>query len=144
VVASPASLWRRLGAWLIDVSLLGGVVFGLLAGATQLIAGGATSRLLPALFVPGLLLLALFAFVYSTLFAFVWGGRSPGRRALGLHLVDGSGRAPSPTRALVRGLLSIVSVGLFLAGFWVALFDRRGQTLHDMLSRTFVVRLRDA
>jgi uncharacterized RDD family membrane protein YckC len=55
--------------------------------------------------------------------------------------VDDSGAAPGPARALVRAALALVSFALFLAGFWLALFDRRGQTLHDKLTRTFVVRL---
>lgn len=144
VMATPASLWRRVAAWLVDVALLAAVVTAMLVGAAQVIAGGLTIQKLPAILVPAVLLTALLAFVYASLFAFVWGGRSPGRRILGLHLVDGSGHAPSPGRALLRGLLSLVSFGLFLAGFWMALFDRRGQTLHDKLSSTFVVQLRDA
>jgi uncharacterized RDD family membrane protein YckC len=144
VLATPASLWRRVAAWLVDASLLAGVVTAMLWGAAQVIAGGLTSAKLPAIVVPLVLLTALLSFVYTSLFAFVWGGRSPGRRVLGLHLVDSTGRAPSPTRSLVRGALSLVSFGLFLSGFWLALFDRRGQTLHDKLSSTFVVQLRDA
>ncbi|MEW5740521.1 MAG: RDD family protein [Myxococcota bacterium] len=144
VLATPAPVWRRIAAWLVDVSLVGGAVFGMIALAAQAIAGGLTPDKLPAIVLPAALLGGLLAFVYAVLFAFVWGGRTPGRRLLGLHLVDDSGHAPSPTRALVRGLLSLVSFGLFLAGFWVALFDRRGQTLHDKLSSTFVVRLHDA
>jgi hypothetical protein len=41
---------------------------------------------------------------------------------------------------VVRALLSLISAGAFLGGFWLAIFDRRGQTLHDKLTRTFVVR----
>lgn len=144
VLATPASLWRRVAAWLVDVALLASVVTAMLVGAAQVIAGGLTLAKLPAIFVPAALLAALLSFVYASLFAFVWGGRSPGRRVLGLHLVDDTGHAPSPARALVRGVLSLVSFGLFLSGFWMALFDRRGQTLHDKLSSTFVVQLRDA
>lgn len=144
VLATPASLWRRVAAWLVDVALLAFVVTAMLVGAAQVIAGGLTLAKLPAIFVPAALLAALLSFVYASLFAFVWGGRSPGRRVLGLHLVDDTGHAPSPARALFRGVLSLVSFGLFLSGFWMALFDRRGQTLHDKLSSTFVVQLRDA
>ncbi len=62
-----------------------------------------------------------------------------GRWLLGLRLVDTHGLAPAPARAIVRALLSVVSFGLFLGGFWMALFDRRGQTLHDKLTSTFVI-----
>jgi uncharacterized RDD family membrane protein YckC len=44
----------------------------------------------------------------------------------------------------VRAALSLASFGLFLSGFWLALFDRRGQTLHDKLTSTFVVQLKPA
>ena len=94
--------------------------------------------------VPGLGLAAVLAFVYTTLFAVLWSGRTPGRRLMGIHLVDSTGQAPGPTRALIRAVLSLVSFGLFLSGFWLALFDRHGQTLHDKLTRTFVVKLQDA
>ncbi|GMU60504.1 MAG: hypothetical protein AMXMBFR34_22670 [Myxococcaceae bacterium] len=144
VLASPAPVWRRIAAWVVDVSLVGGAVTGLITLAAQVIAGGLTTDKLPVIVLPAALLAGLLAFVYATLFAFVWKGRTPGRRLLGLHLVDDSGRAPSPTRALIRGVLSLVSFALFLAGYWVALFDRRGQTLHDKLSSTFVVRLHEA
>lgn len=144
VLATPAPLWRRIAAWFVDMTTLGAVVGALLFGAAHLVGGGFTLAQLPAVALPVALLAVLLAFVYATLFAFIWRGRSPGRRLLGLHLVDGTGQPPSPTRALARGVLSLVSFLLFLSGFWLALFDRRGQTLHDKLSRTFVVRLRDA
>ena len=81
---------------------------------------------------------------YFTLFEAFWNGRTPGRRTFGIHLVDNSGHAPGPMRALTRAGLSLVSFALFLSGFWLALFDRHGQTLHDKLTRTFVVRLSGA
>ena len=89
---------------------------------------------------PALILGVLLAVVYSTVFAFLWGGRSPGRWLFGIRLVDRRGVAPAPGRAAVRALLGVVSFALCLAGFWLSLFDRRGQTLHDKLTRTFVVR----
>ena len=82
----------------------------------------------------------LLAVVYSTVFAFLWGGRTPGRWLFGIRLVDRRGLAPAPGHAVARALLAVVSFALCLAGFWLSLFDRRGQTLHDKLARTFVVR----
>lgn len=146
VVAEPASLVRRVAAWLVDVLVLGSVTAAFVLGAVLVIApqGAALTKSLLAVVVPTVLLMGLLAFVYSTLCAFFFHGRTPGRRLLGLHLVDGSGRAPGPVRALLRAGLAVVSFGLFLSGFWLALFDRHGQTLHDKLTRTFVVRLLDA
>jgi uncharacterized RDD family membrane protein YckC len=146
VRAEPAALWRRLGAWMVDLLVVLAVVSGLLAGALQLIAPKQQplEQQLTAIALPAMALVGVLAFVYAALFAFLWNGRTPGRRLLGIYLVDGTGHAPGPLRALVRAGLALVSFGLFLAGFWLALFDRHGQTLHDKLTRTFVVRLQDA
>jgi resuscitation-promoting factor RpfA len=154
VRARPASLWRRAGALLLDSA----IVFGVLAlflelamlvvppphvRGTQLPGlDGLVARLhtVDAVLPPAVVLGALLAVVYSSVFAFLWGGRSPGRWLFGICLVDKRGQAPAPGRALARALLSLFSFALFLAGFWLSLFDRRGQTLHDKLTRTFVVR----
>lgn len=146
VLAAPAPLGRRLVAWAVDVSLIALLVGGFLAGAILLIApeGLTVLRGLLAVSVPALLLSGVLAFVYTTLFGFLFQGKTPGRRVAGLRLVDATGAAPTPGRALLRAALSLVSFALFLSGFWLGLFDRRGQTLHDKLTQTFVVRLLDA
>jgi uncharacterized RDD family membrane protein YckC len=146
VRASPASVVRRVSAWVVDVLCIVGVSAAFLLGAAVVIApkGAALLKSLAAIALPALLLAALLAFVYTTVFAFFFHGRTPGRRLLGIYLVDSSGSAPGPARALLRAGLALVSFGLFLSGFWLALFDRHGQTLHDKLTRTFVVRLLDA
>lgn len=146
VTAEPAALWRRTGAWLTDLVFVSVLVLGLLTIATTVIAPRNLTPLqqLQSIALPGLALAGILSFVYTSLFAFLWDGRTPGRRVMGIHLVDASGHAPAPLRALVRAMLSLVSFGLFLSGFWLALFDRHGQTLHDKLTRTFVVKLQDA
>ncbi len=154
VRARPASLWRRAGALLSDTAIVGGVLYLFLWLALLLVRppawhraqlpglDGVVARLhavqgvLPFALVLGVLL----AVVYSSVYGFLWGGRSPGRFLFGIRLVDKRGLAPGPGRAVARALLAVVSFGLCLAGFWLSLFDRRGQTLHDKLTRTFVVR----
>lgn len=143
VVAAPASLWRRVFAWLVDVAAIGLVVSGFF-GAALAVIGKPSPSLLLSVALPALGVVGFVAFVYTTLFAFLWRGRTPGRRLLGIQLVDASGHAPRAGRALVRAALSLASFGLFLSGFWLALFDRKGQTLHDKLTSTFVVRLKPA
>jgi len=96
-------------------------------------------RALESVLVPGAALLMLLSFLYTALSAFLWNGRTLGRGLLGLRLVDTHGLSPAPGRAVVRALLASLSFGLFFAGFWMALFDRRGQTLHDKLTSTYVV-----
>jgi uncharacterized RDD family membrane protein YckC len=154
VRARPASLWRRAGAVVVDAAIVFGVLALYLELAILIIhppsmrgpqlpgLDGLVARLhvVHGVLPPALVLGALLAVVYSSVFAFLWGGRSPGRWLFGIRLVDRRGQAPLPGRAVARALLGLVSFALCLAGFWLSLFDRRGQTLHDKLTRTFVVR----
>jgi len=154
VRARPAALWRRAGALMLDTAIVGGVfAFYLWLALVVVRPAGLHAAEAPGLdgvvarvravqdVLPYVLLLgALLAVVYSAVFAFLWGGRSPGRWLFGIQLVDRRGVAPAPGRAVARALLALLSFGLCLAGFWLSLFDRRGQTLHDKLTRTFVVR----
>jgi uncharacterized RDD family membrane protein YckC len=150
--ARPASLWRRLLAFTIDATAITAVagVYLVLAssiaglqvpetGLSGLDALVLRARALEPILLPGAFLVLVLALVYCAVAAFLWKGRTLGRRLLGLRLVDTSGLAPAPGRAVVRALLATLSFGLFLAGYWMALFDRRGQTLHDKLTSTFVV-----
>lgn len=152
VHARPASLWRRLLALTIDTSAIAGVaaLYLMLAssvagvktpqtGLSGLDAFVVQLRALESVLVPGVFLVLVLSLVYCTMSAFLWNGRTLGRRLLGLRLVDTHGLAPAPGRAVIRALLAGLSFGLFLAGFWMALFDRRGQTLHDKLTSTYVV-----
>jgi uncharacterized RDD family membrane protein YckC len=145
VRAAPASLVRRLTAWLVDLGLITLLCGVFLAVAMLVIAprNVGLAQGLAAVALPAAMLLGVLAFVYASLFAFLFKGRTPGRGLTGIRLVDERGGAPGPGTALARAALSLLSAGLFLAGFWLALFDRRGQTLHDKLTRTFVVRLLD-
>lgn len=96
-------------------------------------------RALPALWAPAAGLGVLLSLVYATTFGML--GRTPGRWLAGLRLVDDSGQPPSPGRAAVRAFVGLFSFALFLGGFWLALVDRRRQTLHDKVASTYVVRL---
>ena len=135
-----------MGAWLTDLLFVGVLVLGFLMVAMTVIAPKNLTPLqqLMAIAVPGAALAGVLAFVYTTLFAFLWAGRTPGRRLMGIRLVDVTGHSPGVARSLLRAALSLVSFALCLSGFWLALFDRHGQTLHDKLTRTFVVKLQDA
>ncbi|MBZ4415151.1 RDD family protein [Myxococcus sp. RHST-1-4] len=152
VHARPASLWRRLLSFTIDTAAIAGVaalyitlassVTGMKApeaGLSGLDGFVAWLRALHTVLLPGFFLVLVLALVYCAVAAFLWNGRTLGRLLLGLRLVDTHGLAPAPGRAIVRALLASVSFLIFLGGFWMALFDRRGQTLHDKLTSTFVV-----
>jgi uncharacterized RDD family membrane protein YckC len=151
--ARPASLWRRAGATLIDTLLLGLVLVGFLSLASS-VAGTAPKsdastgleklalhfHAWQSVLVPGAILALVLGVAYAAVFSLLWSGRTPGRAIFGIRLVDSTGLSPGPIRAVIRALLAVVSFVALCAGFWLALFDRRGQTLHDKLTSTFVVR----
>ncbi|HWE23611.1 MAG TPA: RDD family protein [Myxococcales bacterium] len=82
---------------------------------------------------------ATLAVAYSWIFA-VLGGRTPGLALAGLRLQSVRGGSLRIDEALIRAALAIPSAALGLAGFALALLDPRGQTLHDKLCGTIVVR----
>jgi uncharacterized RDD family membrane protein YckC len=153
VSATPAALWRRAGATLVDLLLAVGVGMAYLAVAAAVVGLKpppsqltgldvlmVRAHALERVLLPGLVLVLVLAGTYGALFGWLWGGATLGRRLFGIRLVDQTGQAPTPLRAVLRAILSIVSFAAFLGGFWLALFDRKGQTLHDKLTSTFVVR----
>jgi len=153
MLATPAPLWRRAGATLVDLLLAAGVgltylaiaaaVVGLKPPPSQLTGLDALmvrAHALERVLLPGLILVLVLAAAYGAVFGWLWEGRTLGRRLLGIRLVDQTGQAPTPVRAILRAALSLFSFAAFLGGFWLALFDRKGQTLHDKLTSTFVVR----
>ena len=154
VHARPAALWQRITAFIVDGTLICAVLALYVGAAAALITpsgvpatqltgiDGVMARVhqLHAVLAPCIALALVLGLVYTAVFALLWNGRTPGRRLLGIRLVDRTGLAPAPGRAIARAVLAVVSFVPFLAGFWLALFDRRGQTLHDKLTQTFVIR----
>jgi resuscitation-promoting factor RpfA len=154
VHARPAALWQRITAFIVDGTLICGVLALYVGTAAALITprgvtatqltgiDGVMARVhqLNAVLAPCVALALVLGLAYTAVFALLWNGRTPGRRLLGIRLVDRTGLAPAPGRAIARAALAVLSFVPFLAGFWLALFDRRGQTLHDKLTQTFVVR----
>ena len=81
---------------------------------------------------------ACLALAYSWIFVAL-GGRTPGMAFTGQSLRRLGGDPLTPGEALLRALFSLPSAALGLFGFVLALFDSRGQTLHDKLCRCVVV-----
>ena len=150
VIARPASMVRQVLAWTIDVSLWAGIssAYFLLQkqkgggaaihGVEQLVVW--VKSLGPKALVGGVIAVGV-ALLYTALFTMALKGRTPGRLIAGIRLVTKKGETPGFIRAVLRTGFSLVSFATCCAGFWLALFDRRAQTLHDKLSGTFVVRL---
>lgn len=145
-----APVWRRAGAWAVDLLLLSGMLAGFLWLGAGLVHHGPPSResgidwlaettlayakLLP----PAAGLFALLSVAYLAVFTAL-GGQTIGKRAFGLQVVDARGRDPGLLRSGVRSLLALGSGALMFMGFWLVVFDRRRQALHDKLVGTYVV-----
>jgi hypothetical protein len=71
-------------------------------------------------------------------------GRTLGKHALGLRVIDERGVRVTFLQATVRNLLRIVDLlpGLYLVGATTALLDGRGRRLGDLAAGTLVVRTR--
>ncbi len=76
---------------------------------------------------------------YGGVLESLWNGQTLGKRLLGLRIVATDGGRPSLLRCAIRSALSLVSLGLLGLGFLLALFNRSGRSLHDLLAGTWVV-----
>ncbi len=80
---------------------------------------------------------------YFLLFEALWGGRTPGKRAIGLRVVHVGGQPLSFQGSVLRNLIRIVDLqpgGSGVAGAVCILANRRAQRLGDMVAGTMVVR----
>jgi len=137
-----ASFWRRVGAAFVD----GCIVALPLAALTWSL----DDQL-------GSVISTLATIAYQGAFL-VTRGATPGRRLLGIRVIDATGANPDLSKALIRQIFSILGLVLVIftdhpfnpIGFvlivvsladvlWM-LRDERYQTLHDRLAGTFVVR----
>lgn len=121
--------WARLAAYFIDTLLLLAALF--LPMIVVLAAAGTTAAALVNL--------------TATVTYFSVGnglGGTLGRRALGLRVIDDSGKAPGIRIGFALVILSTLSrLALGLGYIWM-IRDRRKQTWHDKLCGTYVVRTR--
>lgn len=85
------------------------------------------------------MVLAIGVILWHGVTGLIWGA-SPGKRALGLHLVDGRGSRPGPLRTLVHGLGRLVGTLAFGVGPLWGYVDPERRTLHDRIAGVYVVR----
>ena len=135
-----AGFWIRLGAFLLDLVILGGIGFftGMLLG-TGLEA-------LTSLNDPSLewivdryrkvLMIAYFVFFTG------YGGQTPGKMVFGLKVIRTDGTELGFRRAVLREIVGkFVSWLLLMIGYLMVAFDSRKQGLHDKIAKTYVIRL---
>jgi uncharacterized RDD family membrane protein YckC len=78
---------------------------------------------------------------YFAAFESLWGGQTPGKRAVGLRVISVSGHPITPFDALLRNLLRIVDQmpGIYAVGVLSIFFTARNQRLGDLVAGTVVV-----
>jgi uncharacterized RDD family membrane protein YckC len=146
-----AGFWWRATAAAVDGLVLLPLML-LFAGVTATVGGGTIPRLGelglgylvnlalnggavgPAALVMATIVGALYFFIFHAM-----RGQTPGKRLLGLRVIDAWGERPTWARALVRTGGYALSALLFSLGFlWIG-FDREKRGLHDWLAGTYVV-----
>jgi len=148
-----AGFLRRLAAHLIDTVLLAGAGYALLF--LLLLGSGIGLAGMVALFDPealppddgllALLLVGLYGLpilmqgAYHILFTASAWQATPGKRAMGIKVVDAEGRRLGLGRSAGRWFAAALSYLTLYLGFLMAAFTRRKLALHDMLAGTRVV-----
>lgn len=128
----PAGVLPRATAFLIDL-LLRGVILAVAASAI-----GVLGHVGIGLF---LLLLFLVEWFYPVLFEVLGGGATPGKRSVGLQVVEVDGRPVGLAASVIRNLLRAADFLplLFGLGLVSMLFSPRFQRLGDLAAGTLVV-----
>ncbi len=86
-------------------------------------------------------LLVLGFWGYFFLFEALWGGRTPGKKALGVRVVHTGGEPLTPHGSALRNVIRIVDLlGAGMVGAVCILVNRRAQRLGDLVGGTVVVR----
>ncbi|MCX5970136.1 MAG: RDD family protein [Coprothermobacterota bacterium] len=84
---------------------------------------------------------SLSAWLYSAIFESSAWQATPGKRLLGIRVMNERGEALSFWLTSLRFVGKVISVGLLGAGFLLILFTPRKQALHDLLVGSLVVRI---
>jgi uncharacterized RDD family membrane protein YckC len=134
-------LATRALAWLIDLMVLVGLI--MLIAALSSLAGMAIGQVASAI-----MFILIFAVQWFYFVVLEWrmDGRTLGKRALGLRVIDERGVRITFLQAAVRNLLRVADFlpGLYLVGGVCTLLDGRGRRLGDLAAATLVVRDRSS
>ncbi len=135
-LAGPVS---RFLAWIVDLLCIL-TACGILGKLLQLVGSLSADAML------AIATLAYFVvwIGYGIFFEWTWRGQTPGKRALGLRVVDASGLRLQFSQIALRNLLRALDAlpGLYLVGGAAVLLTRRYQRLGDLVSNTAVIRKR--
>ena len=119
-----SGFWRRFVALLVD-----GIILGVVAGFLRAMFDDNAANGMGT----------LIGLAYYTYFEGS-SGQTPGKKALGIRVIDFSGGGPiGYGRALIRYLGRIVSGIVFLLGYFWMIWDKEKQTFHDKFAGSVVV-----
>jgi uncharacterized RDD family membrane protein YckC len=78
---------------------------------------------------------------YFAVFESIWTGQTPGKRLVGLRVIDVSGRPVTVYAAIIRNLIRIIDQvpGVYAVAIFSVLVTRRQQRLGDLAAGTVVV-----
>lgn len=122
--AAYAGFWLRVAAWLIDIIITSVVHF--LVSVTPV---GFVALLFPEIYA-----------VYGVLFIGLK-GQTPGKRVLGIMVVNADGNVPGIGRAILREIIGkfVSAIALSLGYIWIGI-DARKRGWHDYIGGTYVIR----
>lgn len=136
-----AGVGSRVAAAVVDLAILAGVLLGLLIvfsaapGLGDSLRGWAIALLVALIF--------LIMWGYFALFEGLGGGRTPGKRSLGLRVVMDTGHPVTLSAALIRNLVRIADLQpapSYLVGLIFVFFHSEHKRLGDLAAGTIVVR----
>ncbi len=135
-LAGPIS---RFLAWLIDALVIGTAI-GILSELLHLV-GVFSKDLMTGVTVVGSFVVAT---GYGMVFEWIWLGQTPGKRALGLKVIDTGGLKLQFSQVAIRNLIRILDALplLYLVGGATVLLSRQSQRLGDMVANTTVIKQR--
>ena len=133
-IAGP---YVRVLAYAIDLLIRGGVIIA--ASLLLLLVGMVIGERVATGF--SLLLMFLLTFFYYVLFEAGKRGASPGKRIMGLRVVDTSGAPITFGQSFIRNMLRFADMmpGLYGFGLVCTLLTKRFQRMGDLLANTVVV-----
>ena len=133
-----AGMGSRFLAWLIDVGLMA-VLLAMGAGA-----GMALDALRPGVGIAAeLLWIFTLRWGYFLFFEWLWSGQTPGKRLIGLRVLQMNGTSISFVQAALRNVVRVAD-GLpffYALGFVVAACNRHQRRLGDLAAGTFVAHM---
>lgn len=126
-VSRTSLLIPRTGAYLVDMAAVVLILHGL--NAAELYFGWIFQLSLYLLYIPA--------------FEWLWNGRTPGKFALGISVINGAGGHPTLAQSLVRAITRHLEVGLFFITLFIYARSERCQRVGDMLAKTYVIPSKD-